>query len=249
TWLSSRGEFMLIDNLVYNRGEIGGPWTEYRYEGNQLWKFRLWLGLGYLLVTLACGGGIAAIIFSLGNAQPGPGAIIGMIALGILAFTMMIALVLVSLVVRDFVVPAMYLNRVGLGDAWVVTKAEVLSGNVGMVILYFLMRIALGIPAIALMYVAACLTCCVAWIPFVGQFILIQLTLPIHVFFKAYNLSFVSQAGPQWNLFAMTRDNPYCPNCNYDLRGNPDASACPECGYAIEPGVLSNVQLEPPPAT
>jgi hypothetical protein len=25
----------------------------------------------------------------------------------------------------------------------------------------------------------------------------------------------------------------HCPHCHYDLRGNPDAEACPECGHAI----------------
>ncbi len=24
-----------------------------------------------------------------------------------------------------------------------------------------------------------------------------------------------------------------CPNCRYDLRGNPDGEACPECGHPI----------------
>jgi len=31
----------------------------------------------------------------------------------------------------------------------------------------------------------------------------------------------------------------YCPACNYDLHGNPDATHYPECGAAVKPGVQS----------
>ena len=27
----------------------------------------------------------------------------------------------------------------------------------------------------------------------------------------------------------------YCPTCEYDLRGNPDATHCPECGHLAKP--------------
>ncbi len=45
TWLSSRGHFMFLYNVVNDKAEVRIPWTEYRKEGNSLFLWRLVFGI------------------------------------------------------------------------------------------------------------------------------------------------------------------------------------------------------------
>ncbi|MBN2175072.1 MAG: hypothetical protein JW731_13140 [Bacteroidales bacterium] len=44
TWLSSRGKFMFLYNVVYDEAEVLKPWQEFRREGNSLFIWRLIYG-------------------------------------------------------------------------------------------------------------------------------------------------------------------------------------------------------------
>jgi len=44
-WLSARGTFMFLDNVVHDRAEIAKPWNRYKKEGNSLFLWRLIFGL------------------------------------------------------------------------------------------------------------------------------------------------------------------------------------------------------------
>lgn len=47
-WLSSRGQFMLLDGVVHNRGSVTEPWKRFRWLGNSLFGFKLWFALATL---------------------------------------------------------------------------------------------------------------------------------------------------------------------------------------------------------
>jgi hypothetical protein len=40
-WLSSRGKFMFLDNVVHDKAEVANPWKEYKREGDSLFLWRL----------------------------------------------------------------------------------------------------------------------------------------------------------------------------------------------------------------
>jgi len=40
-WLSSRGKFMFLDNVVHNQAEISKPWKQFKALGNSLFLWRL----------------------------------------------------------------------------------------------------------------------------------------------------------------------------------------------------------------
>ena len=41
TWLSSRGKFMFLDNVVHDRAKVTKPWYDFREHGNSLFLWRL----------------------------------------------------------------------------------------------------------------------------------------------------------------------------------------------------------------
>ncbi len=97
----------------------------------------------------------------------------------------------------DFVVPIMYMRRIGVLEAWRVWFREMLSGNLGTFVLYFLFKIVILMSVTALTLVALCGTCCLILIPYVGAVIL----LPLSVFTRCYSLCFIEQFGDNWVVY------------------------------------------------
>lgn len=70
-------------------------------------------------------------------------------------------------------------------------SAEVLSGNVGGVIVFYLLRIGLAFAIGIAVMIVSCLTCCLTAIPYIGTVIL----LPVFVFSRAYPLCYLETLG------------------------------------------------------
>ena len=205
TWLSSRGHFMFLDGIVNNRGAVVQPWEEFREEGNSLFWFRFWLGLFSLAFVGMVLGITAFVAWSDLQEQQFTGNAIGAIIFAlvvILPFALLMTIV--GVLLTDFVIPIMYLRRASVGEAWGIWYEELLPGNSGTFILYFLFKILIGICVgiVSMMLVVA--TCCVAAIPFIGTVIM----LPILVFVRCYPLYFIEQFGPNWSIFQPSVDPP-----------------------------------------
>ncbi len=198
TWLGSRGRFMFLDGVVNNRGSVVAPWHEYRREANSLFLFRFCLGLIGLLVVALILGLCAAIAWPDIEGRTFGGFALGAIVTGVvmlLAFGLTMAVI--SVFLTDFVVPIMYLRRITVMAAWREFSSSMLAGNTLPFVLYFLMKIVIGLVVAILAAMAMCLTCCIVLIPYVGSVIL----LPLTVFAQAYPLYFIEQFGPEWRVF------------------------------------------------
>ncbi len=114
---------------------------------------------------------------------------------------------IIAVLLEDFVVPTMYLRNAPVMSAWRIVRAEVLAGNVGTIILYFLMKIVLAIAVGIIGIMATCLTCCLAAIPYLGTVIL----LPLFVFTRCYPVCFLEQLGPSWKFFPPDPPEPEAP--------------------------------------
>ena len=221
TWLSSRGSFMFLDGVVRNRGAVVEPWGEYRREGNSLFVFRFVVALAGMLVIILllviCGliawqdlraerfGGMAVLAILLGIA-------------GVLGFSIVMGVL--QLILKDFIVPVMYLRRISTREAWRVFNDEILLGNVGTLFLYVLLKILIAMVTIAAAFTLTCATCCIAALPYIGSVFL----LPLTVFERSISLYFIEQFGAEWKIFP-------------DL--NSSALKLPETG-GTSPGGLSN---------
>jgi len=226
TWLHCRGKFMFIDGVVRNRGAVVVPWHALRRPANRLFRV-------YIVLTLI-GLGFSALVGGICLAVAWPDMAAGRfsdqagIALGlglVLFIPFAIAMAVVQFVIRDFVVPTMYLHGEGFRTAWATVRREVLAGHGWTIFLYMLMKFVLGMAIAIVAIVVMLLTCCIAMLPYIGTVIL----LPLWVFAQAYPLYFLEQIGPGWRFFPDDPAGPFCRTCGYNLHGNV-SGVCPECG-------------------
>jgi hypothetical protein len=191
-WVNARGRFVFTDCIVKNRAAISEPWREFRKEGNGYFGFQLII----MLISL-CVGGAIALLFVLrwywGSAFF-PFAI-----LILLAVVFVLIGILVSLVLR-LMVPVMYRRRCDTMEAFRDVLALV-STYPGQFILFLLFYIVIAVAAVAIGCVAACVTCCIVAIPYIGTVIL----LPIVMVLFAFPLCFLRQFGDQYDVWAVVR--------------------------------------------
>ena len=203
-WLSSRGKFMFLDCLAKNKAHIIEPWKIFKKQANGLFGFRLLIIAAAMICMIPLG--ILTVwlisLFKSGDA----GAIIA-----IMMFFVMILLIfitvsifgLIKTLTFDFVVPIMYLQRIGIFEAWG-KFGPLLWQNFWKIMLYLLFKllILLCLGAIALtMVILGCCFCCISiilFIPYIGTVIL----LPLSSFYRLYSLCYLAQFGAEYDIFA-----------------------------------------------
>ncbi|BDU78355.1 DUF7544 domain-containing protein [Mesoterricola sediminis] len=196
-WISSRGQFVFLESVVTGKAAIAEPWRRHRRAGNSLFLFRLGLGVANLAVLALAGWA--------GWKLAGPGAFDGPVGLELFrallgAFAILLpaglVLFLIGLVLRDFVVPVMYIRGCGAAEGYGLLWREVIRGNGGSFVLFYFLRLVLALAAGIVVLLGSCLTCCVAALPYVSSVVF----LPIAFFFRSYPLHFMGQCGEAWRL-------------------------------------------------
>jgi hypothetical protein len=201
TWVSSRGVFMFLDNVVRDRVEIARPWREYEKEGNSLFVWRLLFGL----FTFAVFAGILTVFFVKGaeiyDRGLGPELPVLLIAgamLAVLAFVLVWGYV--ALFLKDFVAALMYRNRISCAAAWrlfldIFKKYPM--HFIGYGLLIFLLMILFVIAVI----MAVLGTCCIGLFFLIIPYISTVVTLPVWYTYRAFSLEFLAQFGPESDVF------------------------------------------------
>lgn len=197
-WLSSRGHFIFLDNLLKNRAELDRPWKEFRKEANSLFRWRfatalvggllLWLpmiaGSWMLLDTFAKAHEITLDFLTIG---------FGMAAWFAVVFLLVVP---VTLVLRDFAPVIQWHRRISAGKAFKVFWDEVLPGNFWSLNFYYLWMLVLGMGAMLVIFVGVCCTCCIGGLPYLSS----VLFLPVLALFRLYPAYYLAQLGKDWEL-------------------------------------------------
>ena len=200
-WISSRGKFIFLDNVVHDRARIAEPWRQFAQRGDSLFLWRL----GFLLacVVAFAGLGTAAVVGAGGFSGFGFGSVRAttITVLAALAVVLLgIACAYVSLFLDSFVVPVMYKDGIGAVEAWrrLVPWIELHFGGLllyGLFVLGLAAAVGVGVLVVGLM------TCCVGLLlvvlPYVGTVIL----LPFLVTYRAFSLEFLAQLDAGFAIF------------------------------------------------
>lgn len=196
-WVSYRGKFMFLDNVVANRGEIVRPWQQFRAQGNSCFLFAVCFGLAALAVVLL-GVGLVLLISwpDLARGRFGWNAA-GGIAVGLVFLTcFLITVGCVKSFLEDFVIPIMAVQKCRVMEGWSIFFDR-FRRQVGLLVLYLLFRLALGLAIGFITLFLCCLLCCTVLIPYVGTVIL----LPFLVFWRSYSVHFLGQFDAKLRMF------------------------------------------------
>ena len=200
-WLSSRGQFMFLHCVARNKGEVLVPWRQYQHHGNNLFLFRIVVGiLGFLTTAVFIGLGVTVGVMAHQTTGFTVFSILGIVMCSLLALSSAVVFGLILHLTLDFVVPIMYLHGLRCSKAWRLLLT-VLSANKGRLVLYLLFQIviniAIGVLITAVMCVTCCFACCLFKAPYLGAVAL----LPISTFKRSYSLYYLAQFGSEFNVF------------------------------------------------
>jgi len=204
-WLSSRGKFMFLDNVVHERARVTQPWHQYKMEGNSLFLWRLAFGIICLVVIilfLIRGLFIATQIYKYGFHA---GLVMTIVRIALLVMPVAIIIAYISLFLNDFVVPIMYINKVTASQAWRLFLPLFVK-HWFCFILYGLLVLMLRFFVIVCVVLVGLYTCCLGFIllgiPYIGSVVI----LPISYTFRAFSLEFLEQFDPEYTIFPRRED-------------------------------------------
>jgi len=200
-WLSSRGKFMFLHCVAHNKAEVKVPWAKFREHANNLFIFRIVLGLiGFIVILLPVIFTIVLIGIMVSAGVPAVGPILGVVFLVLCIIAISICLGLIDKFTMDFVVPIMFLRKTSVRAAWR-EFLEILSVNKARFTLYVLFQIVIGMAIGVILMMGMCFTCCclacILAIPYIGKVLL----LPVLIFDRSYSLFYLQQFGPQYDVF------------------------------------------------
>jgi len=194
TFLHSRGVFMYLDDVATGRADVVRPWREHRDKAHSyfVWRFGLTLAtligvLALLVPGLLCG-------WSLVRHGVSAGPIAGIVVIVLLFFLLLLFAGLFGVLLRDVAAPLQMVLGVPCGEATRAAWALVRS-HAGTFVLYALLKIVFGVVAVVVTVLAGCATCCIGFLPVLGE----TLLQPLYYFERAWSLFLLRQAG--YDLF------------------------------------------------
>ncbi|MCB9057042.1 MAG: hypothetical protein H6627_00635 [Calditrichae bacterium] len=201
TWLSSRGKFMFLDNIVNDHTLIKKPWHEFKQCANSLFFWRI----GYGLVLIAVFGTFLSYTFielrqMYHNYASDSDMIAAAIRMGVFFLLLLLFSAYISLFLEDFVIPLMYKSKSKIWIGWS-RFLPLLSGNFITFILYGLFVIFLYIVVAIAVVTLSLLTCCIGLVFLIIPYINSVITLPITVLFRSLGPEFMQQFGPEYQIF------------------------------------------------
>jgi hypothetical protein len=207
-WVSSRGKFMFLDNVLNDRDLVKHPWGEYRAEGNSLFLWTIIFTFLVIAIVVAYLVSAYSSLYALYDQYGAVSPLLFSALWMILGFGVIVGLAkLIDLLVTDFVVPIMYKFRLTTLKAWGVFL-PLLSGHLPAFGGYALLLLLLYLGIAVFVVVGGCLTCCIGFvllaIPYVGTVIL----LPVLYTLRAFSIEFLEQFGPEYRFFPPPREEP-----------------------------------------
>jgi len=201
TWLSSRGKFMFLDNVVHDRALIAQPWRQYGHQANSLFLWRLAFGLICFLIFvgfLIHGYNTAAHFYE--SDTSGSSVIFTFFGQGLALILFFMVAGFIAMLLNSFIVPIMYKHDQSACGAWsaylpLLTRHFIHFMLYGILVLFLHILIVIGVV------LGGLFTCCLGFIlliiPYIGSVVL----LPVSYTLRAFSLEYLGQFDPDLILF------------------------------------------------
>ena len=204
-WLSSRGKFIFLADVVSDNPVVSDPWHRYRAAAWSLFLWRLCFNIAVFVVMLLLIGGLGGIAFLLREQVP---LMLAIIVVGVLlVIVAALAAGIVSSFLQDFVIPLMYRYDQTAVETWRYFL-DLLRLHVSGFVIYLLIRFGLTLAAaiviMGIVVAVGLMTCCVGYIvmmiPILGGLVTSVITLPAPVFFRTFSVRFLEQFHPDYKI-------------------------------------------------
>jgi hypothetical protein len=193
--------------VVQDRAAIVAPWYEYRKEGNSFFLWNFFWGVFFTATTMAC------LVYSFRmlralyqNSGDGRVLIVPAILAGLALAAISAVNLFLFVLLRDFVVPIMYRDRINTWSA-VLKFLPLLFSQLLHFIGYGLFLFCISMLIVLAILIAGCVTCCIGFIilaiPYLNSIIL----LPISYALRSFSVEFLEQFGPEFRIFPKPVDN------------------------------------------
>lgn len=204
-WLGANGQFLLLDNVVRNRGAITWPWQYYSRQANSLFFFYvLFLVISLVLILPIFAAGIVmAIPLFQHHRWPEGGEIIGFVLLALVYLAVVLVISVTMFLFREFGIPIMFRQGLRARPAFLATL-QLIGRHPGCIAIFVLLRIAIFLGVAVLSTILCCVTCCVELLPYVGTVML----LPVLIYVRCFTLDCLAQFGPEYNVWTVDVPTP-----------------------------------------
>ena len=189
-WITSRGRFIYIDDVATGRSDIVRPWREHAARASSHFVWALGLALGTFLGALTLALPMIWAVVALARSGPRALPIVVLVLCVLSLLVLVIASALSLLAMRDFVAPLQWYAGVPCGAA-IRLFLGLLRANVGVFVIYVLLKIVFVMAAVIVTFIACCLTCCLAAVPYLQQTVL----QPVLYFERRWSLELLAQLG------------------------------------------------------
>lgn len=204
TWVSSRGKFMFLDNVVHSRALVTQPWKEFRYLANSLFLWRFVFGLIVLLILVSFFAFVWNTMGHLFYESDGDIPWFFLIQMGLIFLVLIAIIGYIGLMLDSFVIPVMYKHRITATRAWS-RFLKLHWQQFGYFVLYalfcLLCILVIGAAVIAFGLFTCCLGFLLLAIPYISSVIL----LPITYTLRAFSVEYLAQYGEEWSLFVTAK--------------------------------------------
>ncbi|MBN2430157.1 MAG: hypothetical protein JXQ27_01720 [Acidobacteria bacterium] len=201
-WLSSRGRFVFLENVVRDEALITDPWRRHRRIGNSLFGWRVGFAVISLFFVLILAVLIFSTVLNMLQADNNKAEYILFLVLeGVIFLLVVLVIAFISFYLKNFVVPIMYRYECGAMEGWRLFLQH-FRAHFGHFILYALFVFVLGLAVGFCVVLAGLLTCCIGLIllavPFIGAVIL----LPVSYTYRALSVEYLAQFDAELDLFS-----------------------------------------------
>lgn len=201
-WVSTRAQFVFLDNVVYGRAAFVEPWRRYGRLG---WSQFLWqAAMSFAwLVPIGCIG--VPLVPAIAGALAGRGWHVGdvlSVVVGVV-FAAISSLVIACVLAlnEDFVIPLMWRYDESATAAWARFR-PLLFSRMGDFAAYLLFMFLIAILTAIGVLLAGLLTCCIGLVLMVIPYLGTVTLLPVSFVFRANGPMFLRQYGPEWDVWA-----------------------------------------------